>query len=114
MNKYSTTLGYHIFTYGCQMNVRDSEIIAGLLTGLGGTEEPQAENAPQLWLQFCPPTRYWRAKQSVRSPSTYRREMLAEANVLRTGTSISSPIFTGAPGGNSTKAICMKTLPRMG
>jgi len=33
--KGNKTKKYHILTYGCQMNVRDSEIIAGLLEGKG-------------------------------------------------------------------------------
>lgn len=35
--------GYHILTYGCQMNSRDSEIISGLLENSGYTEVPLEE-----------------------------------------------------------------------
>ncbi len=35
--------GYHILTYGCQMNTRDSEIICGLLENAGYTEVPLEE-----------------------------------------------------------------------
>ncbi|HPT69951.1 MAG TPA: tRNA (N6-isopentenyl adenosine(37)-C2)-methylthiotransferase MiaB, partial [Syntrophomonas sp.] len=36
----SPARGYHILTYGCQMNSRDSEIISGLLESSGYTEVP--------------------------------------------------------------------------
>lgn len=39
----SSLRGYHILTYGCQMNSRDSEIIGGLLEQEGYTEVPLDE-----------------------------------------------------------------------
>lgn len=39
----SPNKGYHILTYGCQMNSRDSEIICGLLEDAGYTEVPLEE-----------------------------------------------------------------------
>ena len=40
MSKY-----YHITTYGCQMNVHESEKIAGILSGLGYESCENAEDA---------------------------------------------------------------------
>ncbi|NMC27717.1 MAG: tRNA (N6-isopentenyl adenosine(37)-C2)-methylthiotransferase MiaB [Syntrophomonadaceae bacterium] len=45
--------GYHIFTYGCQMNVRDSEIMAGLLNSQGGTLQNQAALADLIIFNTC-------------------------------------------------------------
>lgn len=44
-NTGSSSLGYHILTYGCQMNSRDSEILSGLLeqAGYQRTELDQAD-----------------------------------------------------------------------
>ena len=36
---------YHIVTLGCQMNVRDSETLAGMLTEMGFTEAATREEA---------------------------------------------------------------------
>ena len=38
MNYPNPKYRYHILTYGCQMNVRDSEIISGLLVQEGYVE----------------------------------------------------------------------------
>ena len=32
---------YHVVTYGCQMNAHDSEILAGMLHGHGGSRRPR-------------------------------------------------------------------------
>jgi len=53
MNLTMDSWGYHIFTYGCQMNVRDSEIIAGLLTAQGGILQNQAEQADIIIFNTC-------------------------------------------------------------
>ncbi|MCX5780368.1 MAG: MiaB/RimO family radical SAM methylthiotransferase, partial [Firmicutes bacterium] len=53
MSQLSNKLGYHIITYGCQMNVRDSEIIAGLLANTGYGEEPRAEAADLIIFNTC-------------------------------------------------------------
>lgn len=44
---------YHIFTYGCQMNVRDSEIISGLLRQRGYTEQDDPESADLIIFNTC-------------------------------------------------------------
>ncbi len=44
---------YHIETYGCQMNVRDSEIMAGLMEKHGYIEQPQAELADIIIFNTC-------------------------------------------------------------
>ena len=36
---------FHIQTFGCQMNERDSETLAGMLTEMGCTEEPERDKA---------------------------------------------------------------------
>ena len=36
---------YHIITYGCQMNVHDSEKLAGMLSAMGYTETSEQEDA---------------------------------------------------------------------
>ncbi|MEQ8236772.1 MAG: tRNA (N6-isopentenyl adenosine(37)-C2)-methylthiotransferase MiaB [Syntrophomonadaceae bacterium] len=53
MNPTNEPWSYHIFTYGCQMNVRDSEIIAGLLTSQGGISQNQAELADLIVFNTC-------------------------------------------------------------
>lgn len=53
MNPTMEPWGYHIFTYGCQMNVRDSEIMAGLLTSQGGILQSQAELADLIIFNTC-------------------------------------------------------------
>ncbi len=44
---------YHIVTYGCQMNVHESEKIAGLLRGVGYTEEAPVEEADIVVFNTC-------------------------------------------------------------
>lgn len=44
---------YYILTYGCQMNVRDSEIIAGLLGGMGYIEAESMERADIIVFNTC-------------------------------------------------------------
>ncbi len=46
-------LSYHITTYGCQMNVHDSEVIAGLLEDLGYERAPGPEQADLILLNTC-------------------------------------------------------------
>ena len=47
------TSKYYILTYGCQMNVRDSEIIAGLLEAMGCTAANTMENAGIILFNTC-------------------------------------------------------------
>lgn len=44
---------YQILTYGCQMNVRDSEIISGLLEAVGYTESDSYSNADLIVFNTC-------------------------------------------------------------
>ena len=44
---------YYIETYGCQMNVRDSETIAGLLQGMGYSPSATKEKADVILLNTC-------------------------------------------------------------
>jgi len=44
---------YTILTYGCQMNVRDSEIIAGMLEGIGYTPGHSMENCDLIVVNTC-------------------------------------------------------------
>ena len=53
MNYPNPKYRYHILTYGCQMNVRDSEIISGLLVQKGYVEEPDAQNAELVVFNTC-------------------------------------------------------------
>ena len=46
-------LAYHIVTLGCQMNVRDSESIAGLFEAMGMTEVPNRESADLILYNTC-------------------------------------------------------------
>lgn len=46
-------LKYHIETYGCQMNVRDSEIMAGLMERQGYMEQCRAEQADIIIFNTC-------------------------------------------------------------
>ena len=48
MQKY-----YHIVTYGCQMNVHESEKIAGILSELGYSACPEMENADIVVFNTC-------------------------------------------------------------
>ena len=44
---------YHIITYGCQMNVHDSEKLAGMLSAMGYTETPEQEDADLILFNTC-------------------------------------------------------------
>ncbi|QGT99439.1 tRNA-i(6)A37 methylthiotransferase [Candidatus Syntrophocurvum alkaliphilum] len=44
---------YHILTYGCQMNVRDSEIIAGLVESMGYIETNSPSDADLVIFNTC-------------------------------------------------------------
>ena len=44
---------YHIITYGCQMNVHESEKIAGILRGLGYEETPELNKADIIVFNTC-------------------------------------------------------------
>ncbi len=44
---------YHIVTLGCQMNVRDSETLAGMLTEMGYTEAKTREEADLILYNTC-------------------------------------------------------------
>ena len=46
-------LGYHIETYGCQMNVRDSETMAGLLESLGMRRAASMQEADVIVFNTC-------------------------------------------------------------
>ena len=46
-------LSYHITTYGCQMNVHDSEVMAGLLEDCGYTRAAEPEQADLIVLNTC-------------------------------------------------------------
>ncbi len=47
------TQHYHIMTFGCQMNERDSETIAGMLENIGYSEAEQLETADIIILNTC-------------------------------------------------------------
>ena len=44
---------YHIVTYGCQMNVHESEKIAGILRGIGYEETKEIQNADIIVFNTC-------------------------------------------------------------
>ena len=44
---------YHIETFGCQMNVYDSELVAGLLEKCGYSETKKINNADAVFLNTC-------------------------------------------------------------
>lgn len=46
-------MNYHIVTYGCQMNVHESEKIAGLLRGAGYEQESAIEDADIIVFNTC-------------------------------------------------------------
>ncbi len=52
-HKNGKKLTYHILTYGCQMNVRDSEIISGLLDSIGYIEEASPVEADLVLFNTC-------------------------------------------------------------
>jgi tRNA-2-methylthio-N6-dimethylallyladenosine synthase len=54
MEARSETRGsYHILTYGCQMNVRDSEILAGIVEGMGYIMTPHLDEADLIIFNTC-------------------------------------------------------------
>lgn len=44
---------YHIITYGCQMNVHESEKLAGILENIGYVHTPEKENADVIIFNTC-------------------------------------------------------------
>ena len=44
---------YHIITYGCQMNVHDSEKLAGMISAMGYTENSEIEDADLILFNTC-------------------------------------------------------------
>ena len=46
-------LKYHIITYGCQMNVHDSEMLAGMLSEIGYEETDQEQEADLILFNTC-------------------------------------------------------------
>ena len=46
-------LKYHIETFGCQMNVYDSELVAGLLKKCGYSETKDINQADIIFLNTC-------------------------------------------------------------
>ncbi|MCH5351279.1 MAG: tRNA (N6-isopentenyl adenosine(37)-C2)-methylthiotransferase MiaB, partial [Clostridiales bacterium] len=46
-------MNYHIVTYGCQMNVHESEKIAGILRGMGYGSESGLEEADIIVFNTC-------------------------------------------------------------
>lgn len=45
--------GYHIVTFGCQMNVHESEKMAGILDSMGMVLEPKIDNAKVIIFNTC-------------------------------------------------------------
>ena len=52
-NKLGRKLRFHIETFGCQMNARDSEKLAGILREIGYIEEPEEEKADFVLYNTC-------------------------------------------------------------
>ncbi len=46
-------LSFYVETFGCQMNVRDSETIKGLLNTIGYSESDQKETADLILFNTC-------------------------------------------------------------
>ena len=44
---------YHILTFGCQMNVYDSEVLAGYLENMGYVHTEKEEEADVLIINTC-------------------------------------------------------------
>lgn len=53
MPEFSSERSFHIQTFGCQMNERDSETLAGMLTDMGCREETVRDNADIVILNTC-------------------------------------------------------------
>ena len=51
--KLCTGLFYHVITYGCQANVRDGEVISGILEQMGYTHTESLEQADIIILNTC-------------------------------------------------------------
>lgn len=51
--QFEMTPAYHILTYGCQMNVRDSEIMSGLLDSMGYCATDKPEEASVILFNTC-------------------------------------------------------------
>ncbi len=49
----STTKTYFIETYGCQMNVADSELVESLLRREGYAKAPQIDQADAIFVNTC-------------------------------------------------------------
>ena len=47
------SLKYHIITYGCQMNIHDSEKLAGMLNSMGYTETSDQAEADLILFNTC-------------------------------------------------------------
>ena len=52
-DKTINNLTYHIKTYGCQMNVRDSEVMSAILEDMGFTHNENIETADLVLLNTC-------------------------------------------------------------
>jgi tRNA-2-methylthio-N6-dimethylallyladenosine synthase len=48
---------FHVTTFGCQMNVHDSERMRGMLTSLGYEEAAERSEADLILFNDCRPTR---------------------------------------------------------
>lgn len=53
IDKYGKKKKYHIITYGCQMNVHDSERLAGMLEAMGYEETENIEEANLVIFNTC-------------------------------------------------------------
>ena len=53
MQIFNQAKKYHILTYGCQMNVRDSETIAGLMEAIGYCESSSPQEADIVIFNTC-------------------------------------------------------------
>ncbi len=52
-NKLETNQKYYIETYGCQMNVYDSELVAGMLKECGFSQTSDLNKADAVFLNTC-------------------------------------------------------------
>jgi len=53
MNNTATKKKLYIETYGCQMNVSDSEIVGSIMKGIGYEQDNKAENADVIFINTC-------------------------------------------------------------
>lgn len=72
---------YHIETYGCQMNVSDSEIVASILEGAGYTHVPRIEDADVILTNTCAIRE--NAEQRVRSRVDFYGHLKSKARAGR-------------------------------